>query len=214
MCVSLLASKGLLARIGCGQFDQVFDARACPPTSQVASGEPSSRPALNSSTRTGVALGYACANTCRKSVRGAVLDLLFRSDVKSINENGGGLSVRSPSCLPRHRATWRRCRLSPRLQSPTSLSRHKYCGSPAYSRWSASGTLKADLLMTLHRRRPIELLGPLPPAAPAGRGHCSRRSKITMHERSSSLHDNLPRLHGAPSNPAKWCMAHASPSDA
>lgn len=56
----------------------------------------------------------------------------------------------------------------PRLQSPTSLSRHRYCGSPAYRRWSASGTFKADLLMTLYRRRPIELLGPLPPVAPTG----------------------------------------------
>ncbi len=59
-------------------------------------------------------------------------------------------------------------RIRSRLQSPTLLSRHKYRGSPAYSRWSASGTLKADLLMTLYRRRPIQL------RLPSARCSCSR----------------------------------------
>jgi hypothetical protein len=72
------------------------------------------------------------------------------------------------SYLPRHRATRRRYRLNPRLPTLTSLSRHRHCGSPACDRWSAPGTVQADLLMTPNRRRPVELLGPLPPAAPAG----------------------------------------------
>ena len=45
---------------------------------------------------------------------------------------------------------------------PTSLSHHGHFGSPAYNRWDASGTVQADLLMPPDRRRPIELLGPLP----------------------------------------------------
>ncbi len=72
------------------------------------------------------------------------------------------------SYLPRHRATWRRCRLNPRLPALTLLTRHRHCGSPACGRWAAPGTVQADLLMTPNRQRPVELLGPLPSAAPAG----------------------------------------------
>lgn len=73
------------------------------------------------------------------------------------------------SYLPRHRATWRRCGLSPRLPALALLSRHRHYGSPACGRWAAPGTVQADLLMTPNLRHPVELLGPLPPAAPAGR---------------------------------------------
>ena len=55
-----------------------------------------------------------------------------------------------------------------RRQSLTSLSRHRHCGSPACSRWSTSGTVKTDLLMSPDQRRPIELLGPLPPVTLRG----------------------------------------------
>lgn len=48
------------------------------------------------------------------------------------------------------------------------VSRHRHCGSPACGRWSAPGTVQADLLMTPNPRRPVELLGPLPPNAPVG----------------------------------------------
>jgi hypothetical protein len=55
----------------------------------------------------------------------------------------------------------------PRLRTLTSLSRHKHCGSPTYGQWPVFGTVKADLLMSLHRQRPVELFGPLPSTAPA-----------------------------------------------
>lgn len=55
----------------------------------------------------------------------------------------------------------------PRLHALTSLSRHKHCGSPTYGQWPVFGTVQADLLMSLGRQRPVELLGPLPSTAPA-----------------------------------------------
>jgi len=55
----------------------------------------------------------------------------------------------------------------PRLRTLTSLSRHKHCGSPTYGQWPIFGTVQADLLMSLHRQRPVELFGPLPSTAPA-----------------------------------------------
>jgi hypothetical protein len=64
-------------------------------------------------------------------------------------------------CLPRHRASRRRSTIK-RRPTLTSLSRHKHYGSLTYARWGVSGTVKAALLMTLHRRHPVELCGPLP----------------------------------------------------
>ncbi|KAH2824357.1 hypothetical protein KXV85_000860, partial [Aspergillus fumigatus] len=88
---------------------------------------------------------------------------------------------------------------------PSQLARFLpggHCGSPACGRWSAPGTVKADLLMTPNRRRPVRLLGPLPPVALTGRAALQPPVENQQACEVNLRHDHLPRRHGAPSNPA------------
>ena len=74
------------------------------------------------------------------------------------------------SSMPSHltEAVWLKVRGV--LRTLRCLTMGAAVAHPACGRWSAPGTVQADLLMTPDRRRPVRLLGPLPPDVLLGQG--------------------------------------------